>query len=154
MEPARNTTLRSVITLVCLLTCALLMAPDAAMAQAASISPARLNLTSEGLAETIQAIIHMPIEEGYTLSDFDIQLMFGDVWLADAYSFTYCDYDKAFIASFDKKTVIDNPALLGAVGDRIRLTVEGKYLAVNTDGGAVEYPFSYFGYIWIMAPGK
>ncbi|UCD64968.1 MAG: hypothetical protein JSW34_05935 [Candidatus Zixiibacteriota bacterium] len=124
------------------------------MGQTAIITPARINLTSSGQAETIQAIIHTPLEEGYTLSAFDVQLMLGEVWLADAYSLTYCEYDKAFIASFSKRTVTDNPALTADAGNRVKLTVEGLYQAVNTDGDTITRSFSYSGYIWIMAPGR
>ncbi len=154
METTRNRTLRTVITLTLIFTCIFLLIPDPAMSQTAIISPTRLNLSSDGLAESIQAIIHMPIEDGYELSGFDVQLLLGDVWLADAYSFTYCDYDQAFIASFDKRTVTDNPVLLTVAGERVALTVEGQYLAVNADGNVITHTFSYSGKVWITAPGN
>ena len=151
MVPARNTTAKILFTLALVLTCSFFVTPDLAIGQTANIAPARLNLTSSGAAEDIQAIIRMPIEDGYTLSGFDVQLMFGDVWLADAYSFTYCDYDRAFIASFDKGIVADNPALLEVAGERIKLTVEGQYLAVDAEDNSTTYSFSCSGYIWIIA---
>jgi len=116
--------------------------------------PARINLTSVGLADAVQAIIHQPIEDGYTLSSFDIQLMFGNIWLADAYAFTYCDYDQAFMASFDKQTVADNAALRDVAGERIRLTVEGSYDAVNAEGVHITQSISCSGYVWITSPSK
>lgn len=152
METTLNSALKASITLVCILTFALFATPDQAVGQTANITPARINLTSEGLAETVQAIIHMPIEDGYQLSDFDVQLLLGDVWLADAYSFTYCDYDQAFIASFSKKTVTSSEALAEVAGERVKLTVTGLYTAVNADGGTIECPFSFSGYVWITAP--
>jgi hypothetical protein len=154
METTRNSALKTSITLICILTCAFFAIPDQAFGQTTIISPARINLTSVGLSETVQAIIHMPIEDGYQLSGFDIQLLLGDVWLADAYSFTYCDYDQAFIASFSKKTITSSEALAELDGERVRLTVSGTYTAVNADGNTIECPFSCSGYVWIMAQGN
>jgi len=154
METTHHITVKATLALVCILTCSFFAIPDQAVGQTAIITPNRINLTSEGLAEAVQAIIHMPIEDGYTLSDFDVQLMFGEVWLADAYSFTYCDYDRAFFASFKKQTIVDNSALLAVAGERVKLTVTGSYDAVNAEGLYITHPFSCSGYVWIMAPGN
>jgi hypothetical protein len=153
MKMTRNSSLKASITLVCILTLALFAIPGQVIGQTANITPNRINLTSVGLSETVQAIVHMPIEDGYQLSGFDIQLLLGDVWLADAYSFTYCDYDQAFIASFDKKTITSSDALTDLAGERVRLTVSGMYTAVNADGNTIECPLSCSGYVWIVAKG-
>ena len=151
METSNKGRFRIVIAVVCLLTCVFFVLPNTVMAQTLIITPTRLNLTSAGQSEALQAIIQMPIEEGYELYDYDVQLMFNNICLADAYSFTYCNYDEAFFASFNKQAIVANPVLLEFVGERVEFSVSGYYQVINATGNILNYQLSLSDYVWLMA---
>ncbi|MBN1211701.1 MAG: hypothetical protein JXA92_03915 [candidate division Zixibacteria bacterium] len=129
-------------------------APTVSHAEEMTMSPFKIILNAKGQFEDMQAVIRMPLEAGYTLSDYQVSLAFNGTMVGEAISFRYCYIDDNFLAGFDRAAVLANPVVIGLANTTTTATVEGWFEGVNSEGGTYTQYFSCTDMVEIIDPGQ
>ena len=117
--------------------------------------PFKIVLNAKGAAQDFQAVLRMALPAGYgTVADYDVTLKVNDEEVAKAFAFRYCYIDDNFLASFDRKEVLEHPVIQGLANTQATATVEGYYVAVNSEGDEITINFSASTMVQIVDPEK
>ena len=111
-----------------------------------------LNCPSSGKSQDIQATIGILLR-GYRILDYDVDLLFDDVYVTDAVSFRTAWYHLE--AGFDRSEVQSFAVDVGLEGTIVEATVEGWFTAESFDGmTTVTRHFTGYYDVEIIAPGR
>jgi hypothetical protein len=138
----------------CLAIVAIIALSSVAFAEVLTMSPHKIVLNAQGQFEDVQAVIRMPMQAGYTLSDYQVTLSFNGIPIIQAFNMRYCYIDDNFLASFDRMAVQNHPTVIGMANTMVTATVAGWYSAVNSDGNSYTHDFSWTDDVEIVAPGR
>lgn len=123
-------------------------------AQSVTIAPYKIILNAKGQFEDIQAIIRTPLESGYRIVDFEVNLRFNSVLIAQAQTLVYCYVDSNFLAGFNRTEVQNNPDVQAMAGSVVEAQVDGWALCVNAEGQTIVKELFGKAYVEILKPGK
>ncbi|UCD64967.1 MAG: hypothetical protein JSW34_05930 [Candidatus Zixiibacteriota bacterium] len=154
MATTLTKTVKSATALFCILTITFFATADRALGQSMNICPFKIVLNATGKAESVQAVIPMSLEPGYTFSQCTATLSIGGETIADSYAARYCYIDDNLLIYFDRSDVYDNPVLETMAGSTQTAAVEGNLVLVNADGDNLVVPFIRFDKVLIVDPDK
>ena len=146
----RRMTAAGLIAVVLLLA----MAPTQAFCDEMTMSPHKIILNARGQFEDVQAVIRIPLQAGYYLTDYRVTLRFNDIPVSEAFDFRYCYNDDNFLASFDRTALQADPAVIAMANTVVTATVEGWFEAAADDGSVYTQDFSCNDQVEILDPDK
>ena len=145
---------RTGIIIPCMAIVAIIALSSVAFAEVLTMSPHKIVLNAQGKFEDVQAVIRMPMQAGYTLSDYQVTLSFNGIPIIQAFNMRYCYIDDNFLASFDRTAIQNHPTVIGMANTTVIATVAGWYSAVNADGLSYTHDFSWTDDVEIVDPGR
>ena len=120
-----------------------------------SITPFKivLNAKLRGELQDIQGIIHMSLNSGYHLDEYEVNFRIGEDLVAEAFAFRYCYIDDNFLASFDREEIQDY-LIAEEIEGEVTAQVEGWFTETASDGSFHNTrDFSGYDLIEVFAPG-
>jgi len=132
----------------------LVMAPTQASCDEMTMSPFKIILNAQGQFEDVQAVIRIPLQAGYSLTDYQVTLKFNDIPVSEAFDFRYCYIDDNFLASFDRTALQANPTVIELANTVVVATVEGWFEGTAADGATYTQDFSCTDQVEILDPDK
>lgn len=127
---------------------------NTATSQSLTMAPFKIILNASGNSQDIQAIIGMAMPSGYHLDSYEVDLLFNNTKVSEAYSFRYCYIDQNFLASFDRNEIQADEYVQSLAGKTVTATVSGYYVAANSDGNYITKHFSVSSSVEIDKRGK
>ncbi|UCE23665.1 MAG: hypothetical protein JSU74_10235 [Candidatus Zixiibacteriota bacterium] len=154
METTLTKTLKTTITLFCLLTVTFFATTDRALGQSMTICPFKIVLNALGKAETVQAVIPIGLQPGYMFSSCNATLWINNEVIAESNYARYCYIDDNLLVYFDRLDVYTNPVLEEMAGSTYTATVAGDMVLVNGEGDEISIPFERIDQVLIVDPEK
>ncbi|MFZ5979539.1 MAG: hypothetical protein ACOYVF_02805 [Candidatus Zixiibacteriota bacterium] len=132
----------------------LMMAPTQAFCEEMTMSPHKIILNAQGQFQDIQAVIRIPLQAGYSLTDYQVTLKFNDIPVSEAFDFRYCYIDDNFLASFDRTALQANPTVIAMANTVVIATVEGWFEGTAADGATYTQDFFCTDQVEIVKPDE
>lgn len=116
-----------------------------------SVNPYKIILNSRSSSNFIKGMFPGSIPSGYSISDFDIQLLIEGEFICDAIAFDFCYIHNKFTATFSRYDVVNNSFIIGLAGNEVDVIAQGTYTLVNSQNQTIEQSFTKYGTASIVA---
>ena len=151
MNTTLTKTMKSVITLMCILSLTFFATTNNANSQTMTMAPHKIILNALGNSESIQAVVPMHLT---VFNGCEATLTVGGYTIAETSEAKYCYIDDILLVYFDRTVVLTHPDMLLMDGQIVEASVDGVVYTVDGDGNSIAREFSAQDDVEIVDPEK
>ena len=96
-----------------------------------SVQPDQIVLNASGQQEDLLVIVRKSMPAGYYIESFEVDLLFDDTQVTEAYALRYCYIDDNYLVSFDWLEIINNPDVIDLAATTVSGSISGTVTLAN-----------------------